>query len=414
LKDKKERTILHVDMNSYFATVLEQENPHLRGRAFGVVKSEGRSCIIAASKAAKILGVKTGAYLKDIQDWCPNLLCVPAAFDRYLDTTRRLQKIFTRISPDVHIYSLDEAFIDITDCLQYMYDDALSVAKHIQQNIFDELGSWVTCSVGISHNRLLAKLGSGIAEKGGVLHITHENKDAYLASTPFSEVCGIGYRLEKKLQAMGVSTPYQIRFFSEDQLRPLFGPFWAKELLRIAYGESSHALNLIDDQLPHMKSVGRSITGFRLARDEEIKRMVILNLIEEVTYKTRRMKLAGRQVWIGLRGHDRWWSAHKTLPHYIQHTSEMFDIAYNQLYKSANLRFPVIKFAVRLGLLKEAHKIPLPLFEPWEQKERLSQSLDAISEKYGLFTVKPGTLLTHQIIRPEVTGFLGDRLYYGL
>lgn len=126
------------------------------------------------------------------------------------------------------------------------------------------------------------------------------------------------------------------------------------------------------------------------------------------------MKLAGRQVWIGLRGRDHSWYAHKTLNHYIQHTSEMFEILYNELYLSAEIKFPVIKFAVRLGLMKPVEQTPLPLFDPWEHKEHLSKSLDAITEKYGLFTVKPGTLLAHKIIRPEVTGFLGDRIYYGL
>ncbi|MEO8581035.1 MAG: hypothetical protein ABI425_00470 [Patescibacteria group bacterium] len=408
------KTILHVDMNSYFATLLQQENPALRGRPIGVIKDVGRTCIIAASKEAKAMGVRTGSYLKDAKEVCPNILCVPAQFERYLDATRRLKKIFHDVSPDVFIYSLDEAFIDITDCLTYIYKDPVAVAKKIQHTIFQELGEWVTCNVGISHNRLLAKLASGIAKKGNILHITPENKDVFLASAPFSEICGIGYRLEKKLKVLGVTNPYQIRFYSEEQLLPIFGPFWAKELLRIAYGEDSHVLSLIDDQPSHMKSVGRSITGFKLCKDEELKKMVILNLIEEVTYKTRRMNLAGRQVWIGLYGHEHGWSAHQTNKQYIQHTSEMFDLLYHQLYLSAKPQFPVIKFAVRLSLMKKVNETPLSLFDPWQQKENLSHSLDAITEKYGLFTVKPGSLLSHDIIRPEVTGFLGDRQYYGL
>lgn len=412
--NNSDKTILHIDMNSYFATLLQQENPNLRGRPIGIVKGRGRTCIIAASKEAKAMGVQTGSRLKEAKEVCPNILTVPAEFSRYLDATRRLRKIFTNISPDIFIYSLDEAFINLTDCLTYIYTDAHAVAKHVQQSIFKELGEWVSCNVGISHNRLLAKLASGIAPKGSILEINHDNKDAYLASAPFSEICGIGYRLEKKLKLMGVTNPYQIRFYSEEHLLPVFGPFWAKELLRIAYGEDSHVLALVDDQPAHMKSVGRSVTGYKLCKDEELKKMVLLNLIEEVTYKTRRMKLAGRQVWISLRGHDKSWSAHQTLKTYIQHTSEMFDILYNQLYLSAKPQFPVIKFAVGLSLMKRIENTPLSLFDPWQQKENLSKSLDAISEKYGLFTVKPGTMLTHKVIRPEVTGFLGDRQYYGL
>ncbi len=414
MSNTPQKTILHVDMNSYFATMLQQENPKLRGRPIGVVKDVGRTCIIAASKEAKAMGVRTGSRLKEIRDLCPNLLCVPAAFERYLDATRRLKTIFTRISPDVFIYSLDEAFIDLTHCLHYLYSDPLIVAKRIQQMVFQELGEWVTCNVGISHNRLLAKLGSGIAPKGTIFTIDEHNKDAILAQAPFSEVCGIGARLEKKLRLLGVTTPYQIRFYTEEQLLPVFGPFWAKELGHIAYGEESHTLRLVDHQPTHMKSVGRSITGYKLCKDETTKKMILLNLIEEVTYKTRQMQLAGRQVWIGLYGHNQGWSAHKTLKQYIRHTSEMFDIAYHQLYQSQLPQFPVIKFAVRLSLMRKAELTPRSLFDPEEKREKLSHSLDAITQKYGLFTVKPSTMLTHKVFRPEVTGFLGDRQYYKL
>lgn len=401
-------------MNSYFATLLQQENPHLRGKPIGVVKGKGRTCIIAASKEAKAQGVHTGSRLSDAREVCPNIMPLAAEFDRYLDATRRLRNIFKQVSPNFFIYSLDEAFIDLTDCLKYMYTHPRTVATQLQQQIFEELGEWVTCSIGISYTRLLAKLGSGIAPKGSILEINPENKDVYLASAPFSEVCGIGYRLEKKLRLMGVETPYQIRFYSEKDLLPTFGPFWSKELLKIAHGEDSGTLELIDRDMPHMKSVGRSITGYQLCKNKDIVRMVLLNLIEEVTHKTRQMGLAGRFVWVGLNGRDQYWSAHRTLQYYIRHTSEMFDLIYNEMYGSLEKTFPVIKFAVRLGMLRPIEQTPLPLFEQWQKKEKLSESLDAITEKYGLFTVKPASLMSHKIIRPEVTGFLGDRQYYGL
>lgn len=410
----KDRTILHVDMNSYFATLLQQENPNLRGKPIGIVKDVGRTCIIAASKEAKAQGVHTGSILSDARKYCPDIMTLPAEFERYLDATHRLKKVFHSISPDVYIYSLDEAFIDITDCLKYLYTDPHQVAEQIQTKIFQELGEWVTCSIGISHNRLLAKLGSGIAPKGGIVDINHDNKDAYLASAPFSEVCGIGFRLEKKLEAIGVTTPYQIRFYSEEDLLPVFGSFWAKELLRISYGEDSNTLNIIDRDQPHMKSVGRSITGYSMCQNENVKRMVILNLIEEITYKTRRMNLAGRYAWIGLQGRDQYWSGHQTLQYYIRHTSEVFELLYEKLYLASPIKFPVIKFMVRLAMLKPIEQVPQPLFGNWQKNEHLSSSLDAITEKYGLFTVKPGSLLSHKVIRPEVTGFLGDRQYYGL
>lgn len=408
------RTILHVDINSYFATLLQQENPYLRGKPMGVVKSEGRTCLIAVSKEAKKYGIQTGCRLKEARELCPEILPVPAAFDRYLDATYRLKKIFTSIAPEVFIYSLDEAFIDITDCREYLYQHPQQVGQLIQQQIKQDLGEWVTCNVGISHNRLLAKMASEIAPKGSVLEINEENKDAVLASVSFRDVCGIGYRLEKKLATLDIHNPYQIRLCDPAQLELVVGPFWKQELLKMAYGEEPHLFQQVDQPPEHMKSVSRSITGYHLYDDEAAIKRILYNLMEEVTYKVRRMELAGRYIWIGLNGHDGHWSAHQTLKYHVNHTSEMFKIAYYELYKSWKREFKVIKFMVGLSLLAPVSKVPQPLFGNQRQQEKIYQAMDKISNKYGLFTLRSGSLLNQEVIRPEVTGYLGDRQYYDL
>jgi DNA polymerase IV len=412
---KNERLVLHVDINSYFATMLQQENPHLRGKPVGVLKAEGRSCVIAASKEAKARGVETGCRLVDAYPRCPDLITVPAAFDSYLSTTRQLQTIFQNIAPNYFIYSLDEAFIEIAECIPHLYTTPEQCAQQLQTAIKDTLGEWVTCNVGIARNRLLAKMASETGAKGSISIVATEDEDVLLATTTFKDVCGIGYRLGAKLEAMGVTTPYQIRFYSQADLEPTFGPFWAAELLRIAYGEESHNLALLDrPPQPHMDSVGRSITGFRLHNDENEIRSILLNLMEEVTYKARQMDLAGRYVSIHLYGHEDHWRAHKTLTTHVRHTTEMFDILYHQLYENWHRTFPIIKFAVRLGMLTPLNQTPVPLYHPWHQQAAKYKAMDAVNKRYGLFTLRSASLLNRHIIRPEVTGYLGDRIYLGL
>lgn len=413
-KSTQPKVILHVDINSYFATLLQQENPHLRGRPVGVVKDRGRTCIIAASKEAKAQGVKTGSRLIAAQQLCPHLIVVPAAFDRYLDATRRLSRLFLNFSPHVYVYSLDEAFIDITDCQRYLYPDPIQAARQIQSQIKQELGDWVTCNVGIAENRFLAKMASEVAAKGSVNQVTTDNKDALLASTPFQDVCGIGHRLEKKLRLFGATVPYHLRLLDPQDLQAVVGPFWTQELLKMAYGQEPHHLELLDRSLPHMQSVGRSITGYRLYDDEAEIAAILRNLMEEITYKVRKMNLAGRQVWVGLYGHSQAWSAHLTLKDYIRHTPQLFEVGYHQLYRHWQRTFPIIKFAVRLNLLKPITQVPQPLFGSWHTQEKLAQASDAITAKYGLFTLRPASLTNRPVIRPEVTGFLGDKTYYGL
>jgi DNA polymerase IV len=406
--------ILHVDINSYFATLLQQENPALRGRSVGVLKSAGRTCVIAASKEAKRHGVKTGMYLKEAKRLAPDLITVAAEFDRYLDCTRRLKKIFTDLAPSVYIFSLDEAFIDISDCGR-IYPDAEAFGRLVQEQIKKDLGEWVTCNVGISHNRLLAKIASEISPPDSVFSINESNKDSILAAVEFKDVCGIGYRLGARLEMLGIKNPYGINFLSDEELLTNFGPFWSKELRRIGKGEDSHVLSLVNarDVAP-MKSVGRTITGYGLCDDETRIKQTLYNLTTELVYKVRKMEMAGRHIGISLWGEDQSWYAHRTLKYYVNHTQELFHLLYDELYGQTKRQFKVIKYGVFLSDLKFLDQIPVHLFPEWHRQERVNQAIDKVTERYGLFTIKPATMLNFKMIRPEVTGYLGDKKYYGL
>jgi DNA polymerase IV len=378
-----------------------------------VTKGLGRSCVIAASKEAKQFGVKTGSSLKEAKGLCPEIIAVPADFDLYLSATTQLKKLFEQLAPHVEIFSLDEAFMDLSDCWE-LYPDAPLFAQHVQAEIKNTLGNWVTCNIGISHNRLLAKLTSEVSPKGSITTVTRENKDALLARVSFGEVCGVGYRLQEKLAQLHITTPYQLNFVSDDDLVTLVGPYWAAQLRLVGQGEETHFLTHSGDVRPHMKSVGRSITGYKLCDDEETLKQTLYNLTEEVIYKVRKMGLAGRQVHISLRGGQTFgqpqrWHEYVTMTQYIRHTPEMFDILYHQLYKKWRRTFPVIKCSVGLSLLKPWAETPQVLWPEWHRKEKVAQAIDELTQRYGLFTVRPGTLAKAQLLRPEVTGFLGDK-----
>ncbi len=401
--------VLHIDVNSYFATILQQENPFLRGRPVGVIKSAGRTCIIAASKEAKKLGVKTGCNVKEAKLLAPSIILIPAEFDLYLHCTKKLKAIFEAITPDAQIFSLDEAFISLENC-RLLYTSPYELAVNIQNRIKTELGEWVTCNIGISYNHLLAKMAGEIAPKGTIFEITPENRDTVLKTVEFKDVCGVGVRLEERLLNLGVRHPYEINSLTDVELEQFFGPFWSKELRRMGKGEDSHVLTLIDSNT-YMKSVGRTITGYKLCSNEETIKQVLYNLMEEVTYKVRKMNMSGRQVAIFLEGDNKSWHAHQTLKYYIRHTNEMFDLCYHKLYKNWKRNFGVIRYGVWLGLLRLASETQPTLFPEWYKKEKLYKAIDTISEKFGLFTLHSGILNKEGIIRPEVTGYLGDKKY---
>lgn len=399
---------LHVDINSYFATLLQQENPHLRGRPVGVLKEAGRTCVIAASKEAKRYGVRTGCARSEAERLAPGIVFVPAPFAMCLASTKRLKTLFASLVPDYEIFSLDEVFLYVENC-RCLYPDPLVLSRQIQERVKAGLGEWVTCNVGAGPNRFLAKMAGEIAPKGSVFEIHDGNLDSVLAGVSFADTCGIGFRLEKRLRRLGAATPYAIRLIATDDLEREFGPFWSVELRKMAWGQEPAFLERTGDQ--PMKSVSRSITGYKLCNDEAAIRRVLYNLIEEVTYKARRLGMAGRYVAVGLSGDDQSWSRHLTLKRYVRHTNDLFDLLYHQLYGSWRRNFPVIRYWVGLGMLRAEAELPRPWFPQWQRQEQLTTALDSISEKYGLFTVKSGLLTQGPVIRPEVTGYLGDKQY---
>lgn len=405
--------MLLIDINSYFATLLQQENPRLRGRPVAIVKDLGRTCVIAASKEAKKLGIKTGSNVVRARQLAPNLVEMKAEFDLYLSATKKLADLFQKIAPNVYVYSLDEAFVDISDCSR-LYPDPHKLGRNIQQEIKRTLGEWVTSNVGIGPNKFLAKMAAEISPKGNVFEINDDNIDATLATVKFEDVCGIGHRLARKLSRLNIFHPYQIRFYSQPELEPLFGPFWSRELLKMAYGREPHHLRLLaDDNRQQMKSVSRSITLWDLVDDKKTIKRVLYNLTREVIYKVRKMNLAGRHVSVGLSGSDHIsWYRHKTYQQFINKTPQMFNLVWTKLMSSWEQNFKPIKFRVSLGLLKNSDAITPSLLPSCQKQEALETAVDEIDERYGLFTVRSGLLWNRKkLIEPEVTGYLGDKDY---
>lgn len=387
----------------------QQANPFLRGRPVGIVKEAGRTCIIAASKEAKKYGIKTGCRLDEAKKLAPDIEIVPADFTMYLFATKQFMNLLTELAPQVEIFSLDEAFLDVSEC-QKLYPDLRKFGKQIQDGIQEVLGEFVTSNVGISYNRFLAKMAGETAPKGSITRITTKNLDHYLLNTDYEDVCGIGFRLAAKLRSYGLTNLYSLNLVPDDWLLEKFGKFYARELRKMSQGEEPHFLTLIDSN-PHMKGVGRSITGWKLCDSEYSIKATLYNLAAEACHKARAMGLAGRYISVSLYGDQKRWSDFITLKHYVNHTDEMFDYIYNRMYKQWQRSFRIIKFAVYLGKLRPTSEISLQWFPTWQRKENIYAAIDAVSKKYGIHTSTPASMLKHKIIRPEVTGFLGDKQY---
>lgn len=440
------RVILHVDLNSFFATAEQQTNPALRGKPVGIIKAYGRSCVIAASVEAKKCGVKTGSNVYDAKKLCPQINFVVADFDKYADITYRFIDICKSYSPICEVFSLDECFIDVSESEKFWPrpprnasiehlawfemgkklrggasgGNVFNIAFGIKRRIREEIGDYITCSIGVSHNRLLAKLASSRVKLDGLFWITEDNVLKVLDEASLMDVCGLGFRLYERLTALGIDNFPKLRECSLSFLHKHFGPFWSKHLYNIARGvDASYVLPI--NNIADAKSVGRTYTTHKLLNNKNDVYKLARNLCEEATVKARKMNLAGRYVGFFLRTSARKWSGeekkvtkswygHRTLKNYIDTGKEFFDIC---KLISKDWEFENIIFCgVTLGMLSKKEYVSLPIFENDVERENLIKALDRVNNKFGDYTLFPSQLLGMPIIMPEVTGYFGDKVYY--
>lgn len=382
------RVILHIDMNAFFAAVEQQSNPALRGQPVAVVGSEQRTVILTSSYEARAYGVKTGMTLYEARQKCPALQLVTANNRLYTDVSTRIINIFRDYSPLVEVFSVDEAFLDVTGSLDF-FGSAKRIAYLIKSRIKARLD--LTCSIGIAPNKLLAKLASDMEKPDGLTLIEADKIETTLAELPIGELCGIGRRTERKLNQMGIFTCGQLGRYPVRQLTARFGVV-GRKLALMGQGIDSSPV-VPPEQEPDVKTVGHSMTLRQdLSRREDIARC-LLQLSEMVGRRARRYRVQGRTVTLTVRySNFSTFSRQRIQASMICHGDDIYQAAL-QIFDTLLLTHPVRLLGVRLSGLQH-HGAQMPLLEADRKAEELTHSLDQVNDRYGEFSVMPGTLLT--------------------
>jgi DNA polymerase-4 len=287
------RVILHLDMNSYFASVEQQANPWLRGKPVGVVATmTPRGCVIASSVEAKAKGIKTGCRVQEARQLDPKVILIPNDSAKYRSCTEGIMRILHRYTEDIEHYSIDEAFLDLTGFV-YSYDEAAAVAERIRTDIQAEIGSWLRCSVGIAPTRWLAKFGGDVAPKGGTLIVHPGNLTTTLDPLRVTEAWGIASRMEQRLNALDIYTLGELRRYPVVNLMQAFGlmgyQLWA-DVNGIELGGVQR------NSIP--KSVGHSHVFAKRATSLEYPRAILAKLCEKAGRRLRRLELEAGGVWL--------------------------------------------------------------------------------------------------------------------
>lgn len=397
------KIILHIDFDSFFASVEQQDNPLLRNKPLGVTATNGRTCIIASSREAKKLGIKTGARTYEAFQICPTLKLVSANFVKYFEISKKFLKICQDFSPDVELFSIDEVFMDIT-LTNHLFGGAYNMIELIKKRIREGIGEYITVSIGVSYNKLLAKLASGINKPDGIFEITKNNLEATFAKSKLTDVCGIGERIKLRLNKIGIYNLLELRNADLSLLISEFGNSEGRFLKNIGLGQDSDSLSSFTSS-PSVKSVGRN---YCLPRNEYNKTVVLQNiyeLCEEVGIKLRRLskkaKIVGFYFGGNINLHKR-----KTYDEYFDTGREMFDLL-TDLVDINNFKY-VRQIGITASGLEDSINTPLSLFDS-PKKNNLISAIDAINEKFGNHTIRNGFLLYSDKLTTVPNGYMADK-----
>jgi DNA polymerase-4 len=409
-------TILHIDFDSFFASCEQQFNPNLRGKPIAITATNGRNCIIAASREAKKLGVKSPSPLWLARQLVPELIPVPAHFEDYWEISKKFISIAKNYSPYVEVFSLDEVFMDVTKTAHF-FGGVEGLIRSLKQTLIKEVGKYITVSVGISQNKLLAKLGSGMRKPDGVFTITPENLIDIFTEASLTDICGIGNRIESRLNLMGISTLLQLRNTSLERLKKEFGNIEGEFLHNVGQGIDTRQVIPYYDPV-EVKSVGRN---YCLAQNEEDVTIVLKNiyeLCEEIAIKLRRLNKSARTVGIYLRGSQNI-SVRKTYHTYLHTGKDIFKTLIFLLngYESHDhysldwmkKKDYVRQISIWVSNLEDTRNTPFSLFEIDRKEEKLAVTIDSINTKYGNHTIRNAFLLYADKLTTKPNGFMADR-----
>jgi DNA polymerase IV len=214
------RKIIHIDMDAFFASVEQRDNPNLRGRPVAVGGSGERGVVAAASYEARKFSVRSAMPSAIARRRCPDLVFVKPRFEVYREVSAQIREIFADYTALVEPLSLDEAFLDVTENLQKL-PTATAVAEHIRARIFAKTG--LTASAGVSYCKFLAKLASDHRKPDGLFVITPRMGPAFVAALPVGRIHGIGPATERKMNALGIRTGHDLRLQPVERLVERFG-----------------------------------------------------------------------------------------------------------------------------------------------------------------------------------------------
>ncbi|MFA5104630.1 MAG: DNA polymerase IV [Candidatus Margulisiibacteriota bacterium] len=389
------RIILHVDMNSYFASVEQAANPLLRGKPIAVGGGIGKRTVVATSSyEARARGVKTGMPTWEALKKCPELIVVTGDMNKYVYTSKEIIKMLRDYTDLVEVFSIDEAFLDVTR-VKDGYGGEIEIAKDIKRRIKERFR--LTCSIGIGPNKLVAKLASEMKKPDGLTKIGEDEISIVFEFIPVEDLCGVGRQLKKRLNSLGIRMCSDLAKYPVQRLVSKFGLVCGVHLSNMGKGIDDDPVDP-QNNIKDAKSISHSYTLPKDESDPDIVKSYLLRLSEQVGRRARKYGYKGRVVSLYLRyGDFSGYGRQKNIHDYID---DGYDV-YISALSMVEMERPIRLVGVALSdLIRNADQ--LSLFDQEGKKRAALAAMDEINDRYGDFTVTRASIIYNELA--EKTG----------
>lgn len=399
-----QKIILHIDMNSYFASVEQQANPFLRGRAVGVCAYlSDNGCILASSMEAKRHGVKTGMRVRDARCLWPQTIFLQNDPPKYRSTTERIFNILAEYTDKIEPYSIDEAFLDLTGYAKNL-QEAECVGYALNQRIKREVGPWLRSSIGTAETRFFAKLAADTGPKDTVTTLPSASVPQYLERLSLTDIWGIARATEHKLAAIGITTPNGLRTADPSKILSNLGSYgyylWA--------ALNNHEVHETTITREVQKSIGHSYCLPRKTKDKSYLSAILMKLAEKTGRRLRTKALEARGLYVSW-GYARGGGDGRSirLPTPLWNSWDIFAAAYHPLCLAAlpdNVSFLAVGVTNFTPPSPQSSLFP-NLNKMRQKKYALTHALDTVNNKWGEFTLQRGIMHGTEKNAPDRIGY---------
>lgn len=399
----KERVIFHCDANSFFASVEIAHNPKLKGLPVAVTGNPEKrtGIILTKSPEAKKYGVETGEVIWQAKLKCPKLICLPPHYKVYEEYSNRLRQIYEKYTDRVESFGIDECWLDMTDSLKF-FGDAKSIADRLRKEVRETLG--ITISVGISFCKLFAKLGSDLKKPDATTVISYNNFKKIVYPMPITSIIGIGRRLERRYNQIGVFSLGEIINIPDGVLKKKFG-ILGLELKQKLLGNDNDLVKKCDEIIPP-KSIGNGTTTIKDVYSRAEIREVVVALCEEISSRLRKQDFNASGLSVTVKTAE-FKCYHETtrLPFATNTSNNLSNFVMELLDSFWKYNTAVRSVRICTYYLSNAKQTQMCMFSQEIKNGNLNKALDKIRSKYGYFAIAPlGTQKSSNLNLSKVEG----------